>query len=261
MGYGDQLLAGGIARKAHAKHPDKKINIGDGSTLERSDLYEGLDYIAKEVDPKGVWVHSFKGFRPYVDNTQSTKEKFSWRRGFKATPGEIVLTEEELEIWPQTNFVYIEPNIKGMVGPNKDWGFEKWQAVIQFLPNIRFIQGPGKKLDGVEQAQTDSFRQACALLSKASLFVGTDGGLHHAAAALGKPAVVIWGGYTHPRNLGYDFHVNLQAPGVEPCGLTTACQHCRTAMDRVTVKQVVQAVKSELRRIGFNTDEKTTEAA
>lgn len=261
MGWGDQLLAGGIARKAHARHPTKKINIGDGSNIEWSELYEGLDYIAKEVDPNGVWVHSFKGFRPYVRNEESTKEKFSWRRDFKATPGEIRLTEEELEIWPQTNFVYIEPNVKGVLGSHKDWGFEKWQAVVRFLPNIRFIQGPGRKLDGVEQAQTDSFRQACALLSKAALFVGTDGGLHHAAAALGKPAVVIWGGYTHPRNLGYDFHVNLQAQGVDPCGMLTPCQHCVTAMDRVTVKEVVQAVKSELRRIGFSPDEKKTEAA
>lgn len=194
-------------------------------------------------------------------NELSTKEKFTWRREFKATPGEIRFTEEELEIWPQENFVYIEPNVKGWLGPNKDWGFEKWQAVVQFLPTIRFIQGPGKKLDGVEQAATDSFRQACALLSKAALFIGTDGGLHHAAAALGKPAVVVWGGYTHPRNLGYETHINLQAPGVDPCGFTIPCQHCRTAMDRITVKEVVQAIKNELRRIGFNPDEKKTEAA
>jgi ADP-heptose:LPS heptosyltransferase len=132
--------------------------------------------------------------------------------------------------------------------------------VVKFLPDVRFIQGPGRRLDGVEQAQTDSFRQACALLSKASLFIGTDGGLHHAAAALGKPAVVIWGGYTHPRNLGYDFHVNLQANGVEPCGLTIPCQHCRTAMDRVTVKEVVQAVKGELRRIGLDSNARSSEA-
>jgi hypothetical protein len=261
LGYGDALLAGGIARKAHQKHPTKKVNIGDGSAIEWSEVYENIPYIAKEVDPTGPWVHSAKGFRPYIENENSTKEKFSWKRSFKAEPGEIIFTDEELEIWPQTNFVYIEPNIKGWLGPNKDWGFEKWQAVVKFLPNVRFIQGVGKKLDGVEQAQTDSFRQACALLSKAALFVGTDGGLHHAAAALGKPAVVVWGGYTHPRNLGYDFHVNLQAKGVEPCGMLTPCQHCRTAMDRVTVKEVVQAVKGELRRIGFDSESRETAAA
>lgn len=250
MGWGDHLIGLGIARKAHQKHPDRKINIGDGSNVEWSELFEGIDYVSKDPDPNGVWVHNYKGFRPYVDYTQSTKERFVWKKDFKVSPGEIRFLEEELEIWPQENFVYIEPNIKGWLGPNKDWGFERWQAVVNHLPKVRFIQGPGKKLDGVEQAQTDSFRQACALLSKATLFLGTDGGLHHAAAALGKPAVVVWGGYTHPRNLGYDFHVNLQAPGVEPCGMTKPCQHCITAMSRVSVKDVIQAVKNELRRIG-----------
>jgi hypothetical protein len=261
VGFGDSLLASGIARKAHQKHPDKKIAIGDGSTIEWSEVFEGVPYIAREVHQGVVWVHSAKGFRPYIENENSTKERLSWKRNFKAEPGELILTEEEVELWPQTDFVYIEPNIKGWLGPNKDWGFDKWQSVVKFLPNVRFIQGPGKKLDGVEQAQTDTFRQACALLSKANLFVGTDGGLHHAAAALSKPAVVIWGGYTHPRNLGYEFHVNLQAKGVEPCGSLQACQHCRTAMDRVTVKEVVQAIKNELRRISPDPLKAETEAA
>lgn len=242
MGYGDALLAGGIARKANKKHPEKRINIGDGSVLEYSELYEGLSYISKEVDPEGLWVHSAKGFRPYISNELSTKERLAWKRSFKAEPGEIVFTEEELEIWPQENFVYIEPNIKGWLGPNKDWGFDKWQEVVKSFPSLRWIQGPGRKLNGVEQAQTDTFRQACALLSKAALFVGTDGGLHHAAAALGKRAVVVWGGYTHPRNLGYDSHINLHA-NVEPCGSLKPCDHCKNAMNRITIKMVVDAVQ------------------
>lgn len=206
-------------------------------------MYEGIPYIAKELDPEGPWVHSAKGFRPYIANEDSTQDKLSWRKSFRAEPGEIRLTEEELEIWPQTDFVYIEPNIKGWLGPNKDWGFDKWQQVVKTFPSLRWIQGPGRKLDGVEQAQTDTFRQACALLSKADLFVGTDGGLHHAAAALGKKAVVVWGGYTHPRNLGYESHINLQGKGVEPCGSLRPCDHCKNAMNMVTVKMVVDAIQ------------------
>lgn len=246
------MLQGGIARKAHKKHPNKKVMIGDGSVIEWSELYENIPYLSKTLDPDGVWVHGAKGFRPYVANERTTKEKMVWRREFKAEPGEIVLTQEELDVWPQSDFVYIEPNIKGWLGPNKDWGFDKWQKVVNQFPSLRWIQGPGTKLEGVEQAQTDSFRQACALLSKAALFVGTDGGLHHAAAALGKPAIVIWGGFTHPRNLGYDFHINLQAKGIEPCGNLKPCNHCKDAMNKVTVEMVVNAISSELRRVGVD---------
>lgn len=258
MGFGDSLLQGGIARKAHQKHPTKKIAIGDGSVIEWSELYEGIPYLAKEVTQDCVWVHGAKGFRPYVQNERTTREKMAWVRNFKAEPGEILLTQEELDIWPQSDFVYIEPNIKGWLGPNKDWGFEKWQKVVNSLPAIRFIQGPGPQLSGVEQAQTDSFRQACALLSKSALFVGTDGGLHHAAAALKKPAIVVWGGFTHPRNLGYDSHVNLQARGIEPCGNLKPCNHCKDAMNKVTVEMVVDAIRKQLGDIGFNAHQEKT---
>ena len=65
--------------------------------------------------------------------------------------------------------------------------------------------------------ETTTFRHALQVLSKAKLFVGTDGGLHHAAAALGIPSVVIWTGFTSPRHLGYDTHRNIH-DGSEPCG-------------------------------------------
>jgi hypothetical protein len=251
MGFGDQLLATGIARRASIAHPGKKICIGTGNEIEWGEVFENNPRLSKTIVPGCVWVHSHKGFRPYADIEKSSKQKFVWKRDFKASPGEIFLTDEEKALFADySGFVLIEPNIKGWLGPNKDWGFDKWQKVVKSLPNVRFIQGPGRKLDSVEQVETESFRQACALLSRAALFVGTDGGLHHAAAALGKPAVVVWGGYTHPRNLGYDTHVNLHS-GTEPCGNTTPCGHCKKAMDQITVEMVLKAINGNL---GLNTD-------
>jgi hypothetical protein len=246
LGYGDQILASGIARKARLRHPDKKICIGDGSQIEWGEVFENNPHISKEVVPGCIWVHSHKGFRPYIENGQISQEKLVWKKGFKASPGEIFLTDQERQKWSEySNFVYIEPNIKGWLGPNKDWGFDKWQSVVDRMPDIAWVQGPGRKLNRVQQVSTDSFRDACALLERAVLFAGTDGGLHHAAAALGKKAVVIWGGFTHPRNLGYDSHINLHS-GVEPCGSLKACAHCKKAMDQITVEMVVKAIRSQL---------------
>lgn len=253
MGYGDALLGTGIARKARARHPGKPIAIGDGTSIEWvPEIHEGNPYLTRQPVKGCIWVHCHKGFRPYVDGAASTPTLYVWKKDFKATPGELYLSAEELEKYKDySDFVLIEPNIKGWLGPNKDWGFARWQEVVKRLPHIRFIQGPGKKLDGVEQIETTSFREACALLSRAMFFAGTDGGLHHAAAALGKKAVVIWGGYTHPRNLGYDTHINLHS-GVEPCGRVEPCDHCKRAMDQITIEKVVKAIDTCHREIGLH---------
>lgn len=244
MGFGDALLGTGIARKARQKHPGRPIAIGDGNQIEWIDeIHRGNPALTKEVVPSCIWVHCHKGYRPYVDNERSSKERLVWKRDFKADPGEIFLGPQEIERWaPFKGFVYIEPNIKGWLGPNKDWGFDRWQEVVDLMPEVRWVQGPGRKLKGVTQAETASFRDACALLANCSMFVGTDGGLHHASAALEKRAVVVWGGFTHPRNLGYDTHINLHA-GVEPCGNLKACEHCRKAMEKIKPAMVVKAIR------------------
>jgi ADP-heptose:LPS heptosyltransferase len=161
---------------------------------------------------------------------------------FHVEPGEIYLTDEEKAKYTESDFIYIEPNTKGTFGGNKDWGFDRWQEVVKDMP-YRFIQGKGRKLDDVVQISTPTFRDACALLDRALFFVGTDGGLHHAAAALGKRAVVVWGGLVSPKILGYDTHVNLHS-GTYSCGSPKACKHCREALDWVTVDMVKDAIYS-----------------
>ena len=245
MGFGDALLGVGRAKRARLRHPDKKICIGNGQVVEWiPEVHDGNPYLLRSPEPGCLWVHSHKSFRPYVDIEKSTETKYTWKRDFKAYPGELFLSEEELDVWKDyKGAVYIEPNIKGWLGPNKDWGFERWQAVVNALPEVQWVQGQGKTLEGVTQLDTESFRDACCLLAHCSLFVGTDGGLHHAAAALDKKAVVIWGGYTHPRNLGYETHTNLHQGG-EPCGNVKACDHCKKAMDKITVEMVVRAISA-----------------
>jgi hypothetical protein len=239
----------GIVKKAYARHK-KPICIGRGGKnyLQEAlwpEVFENNPKIAQEPYPGCVWVPDIKGNRPYIDYAATEKRKDQsvvYKRGFRPEPGELFFTDEELAPYQHLDgFIYIEPNVKGSFSGNKDWGFDKWQQVVERLP-FKFIQGRGRKLDGVIQIGTPSFRSACALLSKSRLFVGTDGGLHHAAAALQIPAVVIWGGLVGPDTLGYDNHVNIRAPGVRDCGSHTRCEHCRRALDRITVDQVCEAI-------------------
>lgn len=98
---------------------------------------------------------------------------------------------------------------------------------------------------GVSHIRTATFRQACGALSGAKLYIGPEGGLHHAAAALGIPAVVIFGGFIHPRTTGYDLHTNLFV-GDEPCGSTNYCVHCVDAMASISVDEVFSAAIARL---------------
>ena len=84
------------------------------------------------------------------------------------------------------------------------------------------------------------------MLKEAKLFVGTDGGLHHAAAALGIPSVVIWSGFTSPKHLGYDFHTNIH-DGSKPCGkFKEICKHCEEKRKAISVDTVYEAIRKEL---------------
>jgi len=218
--------------------------VGDGAEIKWSEVFENNPRISKKIIPDGVWVKTVKGNRPYIDYSKTTKDRMAWKP-FKAEPGEIYFAPGELR-WSESDFVYIEPNTKGSFGGNKDWGFDNWQRVVDSLPEIRWIQGKGRRLRNVRQLETRSFRDACALLARAFLFVGTDGGMHHAAAALGKPAVVVWGGLVGPKTLGYDTHTNL-CKATWFCGSILPCLHCRQSLDLITPDMVVEAIEKRTR--------------
>ena len=243
MGYGDELMLTGIVKKAYAKH-QKPICLGQGGKnyLEEAlwaEVFENNPKIAKKPYPGCVWVPDIKGNRPYLEYGKKTTYK-----DFRPEPGEIFFTEDEKKKYQGLGkFIYIEPNVKGSFGGNKDWGIENWEKL---KIESTFIQGSGRKvLSYARQIETKTFRDACALLSKASLFVGTDSGMHHAAAALSIPAIVLWGGLVSPKILGYDNHTNLHS-GTHSCGSWEPCSHCKEAMAWIKPEMVEDEIRKWL---------------
>lgn len=149
------------------------------------------------------------------------------------------------------DFILIEPNVpwKKSVAPNKDWGLKRYQGVVDRLKaeGYEIVQtNHGRdRLDGVRTISTPTFRHALAALSRARLAILPEGGLHHGAAALGIPAVVLFGGFIPPAVTGYDMHINLTGD-VEACGSLRPCKHCREAMDNISVEQVYDAARYQL---------------
>ena len=86
-----------------------------------------------------------------------------------------------------------------------------------------------------------------AVLARADLFVGNDGGLLHLAAALDVPTVSIWGP-TSPGKWGPKGPIHRQSRKVERCegciywDYRETCRHDHACMQAVAVQEVQAAI-------------------
>lgn len=261
MGLGDQIIATGLAKGAAAR--GKKIAFG--SKLHSKLVWDhnseqifrnnpNIAFPGQELGKDVEWIAYFKGYRQY--NTQG-EGRWIWNMRWRCEPGEIYFLEGEKEAANRKGrgFVVLEPNVEQWKGPaqNKDWGSAKYQSVAQKLieDGYEVVQfdypKAGPIVRGARGIRTNSFREALAIMRNARAYLGPEGGLHHGAAALGIPAVVIFGGFIPPSVTGYSFHTNLTGSATKFCGSFTRCQHCRDALDSISVEQVYGCIREKLR--------------
>src|SRR6185503_11514374 len=161
------------------------VRLGDGRYhFYEASVFEGNPRIA-HGEESFVWVPNYPKHRPYISRATGTRLIFN--DSFRARPGELFLGAER-EPKP---YIVVEPNVKEKFKHtiNKAWPY--WSELLnQDLPWVQL----GTSEPITKQIKTENFRDALHILQNAALFVGTDGALHHAAAALGVPAVVIWTG-------------------------------------------------------------------
>ena len=250
MGLGDAIMSTAAARRMKQENPSAHVVVGNGREMSWSPVFENNPNITppERADrSKLEWVRNHAGNRPYIDY-QRTSDRIVYREDFSPEKGDFFPNPTDTKFAERFygDFVVIEPHTKGSFSGNKEWFPAAWQAVADGLARqgrrvIQLGQGQKRGLDGVERVVTPSFRWAMAVLQKASLLVTTDGAMHHAAAAVGTPAVVLWGARTHPKILGYPEHRNLYTGKGESCGSIAPCSHCREAMGRITVGMVLEA--------------------
>lgn len=251
-------MATGMARGARAR--GKRIAFGDGHRIIFSPWSEQMfrfnPNIARpgdETSPDIEWIAHHKGHRLYNSVSQD-RARWIWNMAFRPVPGEIFFDDDELKfsVAQGSGFVVIEPNVPWhkSVAKNKDWGLSRYQAVADQLKRagrrvVQFAAGQFR-LDGVGVIRAPDFRKALAALSRAALYIGPEGGLHHGAAAVGIDAVVLFGGWIPPQVTGYDTHTNIVAGDGRVCGRLTACRHCKDAMAAISVDQVLRAAYGHL---------------
>ena len=137
--------------------------------------------------------------------------------------------------------------------PNKDWPEEYWINLIERLSqNASVIEiGDDRSAQNISsanyidlRAQT-SLEELVGLIAASDMLVGPVSGTTHIAAAFGIPAVVIVGGYEHPKNAAYAGHKSFYtAVSCAPCWLREACPHSLKCLRAIEPYQVESAVRT-----------------
>jgi hypothetical protein len=244
MGWGDELIASGQARVMHQASPGKVAICGRDGRFRQHDMWRGNPRIARHGDALAgtQMLHNGPGLRPYI--REKTATRWYWNE-WECPVGEIYFSPEETAFAARHEpGVIVEPHHKANASPNKDWGMHRWQALVTLMraAGLKVSQmGPSgtRLLEGAAFIETPDFRHGCAVLARARAAVLPEGGLHHAAAALGVGAVVIFGGFISPKQTGYVTQTNLFTGGT-PCGWRTPCAHCAEAMAQITPELVFE---------------------
>lgn len=250
MGWGDELMLTGEVARMVARDSRRVRVLYRGSVRRWHAAFNGNPRLARPEEEGNFQVlHNGPGERPYI--AAKRQNRWTWR-DYTPTPGEIYFSPYErafAERYPGR--IILEPNIKVGASPNKDWGWVRWNKLAWLLDRegyrVTQLGGGGQPmLDAAEFIQTPDFRCAAAVLSSARLAVLPEGGLHHAAAAAGTPAVVIFGGFISPAQTGYAGQINFHRGG-RPCGMRVPCQHCARAMAEISPEEVFEAARGILR--------------
>jgi ADP-heptose:LPS heptosyltransferase len=168
-------------------------------------------------------------------------------------PAKLYLTDAERAVGTKARaefgpYVLIEPYTKH---ENFRWSHERWEALVSACSDLTFVQHTHKDsvpVKGVHPIPA-SWREACCLAASCEVYVRSESGLCHAAAALGTRQVTLFGGCMDAEVMGgYPGQTCLYDDGPDsPCGSWKPCDHCRHAMDRITVADVKRAIRAHLK--------------
>lgn len=259
MGLGDNLMATGFARGALARN--KRIAFGDGKRLIWDNLSAGIFAGNPNICRPGhensrstEWIPFYRGNRLY---NKLGDGRWIWNYEFRPKPGEMFFSKEEIAFADRMprGFVVIEPNVpvQKSVAVNKQWPVDRYEEVARRLSAagltvVQLKYGGRNNLRNASSVHSPNFRKALALLERASLYIGPEGGMHHGAAAVGVSAVVLFGGFIPPSVTGYETHTNLTGNSSEACGSLIKCDHCLSAMKSIEVDEVYAAATGHLRK-------------
>ena len=271
MGYGDQLVAAGLAEIAYRANPAAgPVTITDlGGRPRWQPLWQGNPAIGVTTD--GPRVTCGDGCLPYLLNPKRPGP-LRYNPAYRAADSaraRIYLTDSERAAARERTrdrgaFLLLEPFPQDRQNVNRQWPLAAWQELVTRLqracPGYTLVQcqhDHATYLDGVTPIWSPTFRDACALLERATLVVALEGGIPFATAALDVSTVVLWGGAVPADVLAYPEHVNLVGSH-NGCGMKKPCAACTRSWQEITPQRVVDAVITELAQIAARAPHRKT---
>jgi ADP-heptose:LPS heptosyltransferase len=273
MGLGDDMMWLGEAAEVHDKNPAAVITDG----REVSIMWKHHDWVvAPDYQGSRKLMHVPRkpgGNRWYIDGWHSGRIIY---KNYQPKPCPYIVSEDEhdqaLQILDEygltgKSFVVVNPDTKNTtLSTNKDWGLKRWQQLTDLLSkkidvvrikpksSVQDVSGhveyKQKMLDNATNIVEDSVRVSFAIMSLSKAIITSEGGVHHFAAAINKPAFVIYGGVIHPDQTGYrDREQTYYFVGDEPCGSQYPCTHCKDSMAAIKPYMIYDDVLEEINGI------------
>jgi hypothetical protein len=259
LGWGDELVAAGQAQRLYDELGARVWICDCNGTPRWHPIWEGNPVIVhpdeRVTEGRVTSLNSGPGCRPYIVYPFNEDTGWTFNQSFllRDYPARIYLTDKERQrgAWAHTTYgpyVLIEPYTKHV---NFRWPLERWAQLVAACPDLTFVQHTHKDSTLIPGAYAEvaTFREACGLAASADVYVRSESGLCHAAAALGVRQVTLFGGCMDPQVMaGYPGQTVIADRGPNsPCGSWHPCEHCQDAMDRITVSEVIEAVRMQLR--------------
>lgn len=258
VGYGDEIVAAGQAQRLYDADPSKRVAIYGLDGPRWHPIWEGNPIIAPPHDlVPGMPVHRVDNgpnLRPYIKNPFEREEGWIFNRAFRCKdyPAHLYLTAAERDRGVRLRaaigpYVLIEPFTKHK---NFRWPLSRWTDLVARCPDLTFVQhlhAESVPVPGVRY-ETATFREACGLVAAADVYVRSESGMCHAAAALGVWQVTIFGGCMDPFVMGGYPRQAILADVSEgsPCGRWLPCTHCDAVMAKISVEHVETALRASL---------------
>lgn len=262
MGLGDDVMFLGEASHLH-KQIGKKITPVYGKGW--SPLFENIDFLSESggvtLNARDTNQKSDYHVNYYVQSKSNTL--VGTRLNFMPYSPKrfaIPLTQEEEEYADETlkgisKFAVVNPDYKSsFFSNNKNWGFKKYQRVVDELAKditiVRVNPGGEYKEPGLKNAiniYCPDIRKQIALWKRAKFGLTFDGLMVHVLSGYKIPVVNIMGGLLTSYIISYPGNINLEyRHPASPCGATFDCPHCKDANQAITVEQVYQACQKLL---------------
>ena len=277
---GDQLCMTSVIRLINEQHPFKIVVISSFS-----ELFNNNPRIWKNYEVKVSFIGSFisrilrflsgkcienflftskkEVYEDYMRENKSLLHlvevntlHFKIDLNFDKISNEIFLSENEINMFSrkfnlQEPYSVIQPNTKTSYTPNKEWGFEKYQKIVNNFKDINWVQVGLEGdliLNGVENVTgKTSLRELAFIIKNANFVIADEGLLNHMASSVGSISYVLYSGF-HPTEIShYDGTISIvNNPQVKcaPCWIVEKCpKKKKYCTEEISVNQVIQSIE------------------